>query len=105
MCRRLAVDGSNPSQRRGLRAAASVILGTLVGAGTNVLTGDWNWAVGVAVGVAILVWAALEWHRAVDENRGSQVGAIHVIQKLRRVAGQLTGVRRSRGGGEVRVWQ
>jgi hypothetical protein len=98
-------------RRRGLRAAQSVVLGALVAVGINVLTGTWNWALAVAVGVVILAWATLEWRRAVADNEpmsehddDSSVG-IRVSQNVDRVAGKLTGVGGASDVTEINVRQ
>jgi len=99
----------NLNGHRGGWAALSMVLGALVGAGVNLLTDSWNWTIAGAVMAALIIWAAIEWHRAatgVSANRGPTGPEIGVVQNVRRVAGKLTGVRRrADASGPVRVRQ
>jgi hypothetical protein len=97
-----------PRWRRGVPAAGSVVLGALAGAGINVLTSAWSWAVAAAVAVTVGAWAALEWHRACGDDREDRVAKADdggVRQKIRRVTGHVTGARSSHGAVGISVLQ
>lgn len=101
---------SRSNWRRGVLAAESVLLGTLVGAGVNLLSGGWNWPLAAGLLTAVAAWAVLEWYRAVHDSpseapgqpemagppgggRSIMVKSIMVKQSAGRVAGRMTGVR------------
>jgi hypothetical protein len=100
---------TNSTWQRGLRAATSIVLGTLVGAGVNVLTGAWSWTIAACVAIAVMAWAALEWWRAAREGgaggEDETSGRIDIVQRVGRNHGRLTGVQGTTDAAHVTVRQ
>jgi hypothetical protein len=78
---------------RGIAAAGSVAAGTVTGALTNILTGQWNWAIASGLIGTIALWAAIEAWRASSDVETASMN-LSVVQRAGRVAGQIIGVRR-----------
>ncbi|MET8173331.1 hypothetical protein [Streptomyces clavifer] len=93
-----------------MEAALSVVLGVLVGAGVNILTGQWSWTVAAGVFAVVVAWAALEWRRSLSGSANNRTGPpvppvppsgavrpgrVDVDLDVRELRGEATGARRS----------
>jgi hypothetical protein len=88
---------------RGLIAASSVVCGAAVGILTNLLTGRWSVTLACGLIIAVICWASVEIARARRHSESSPT--VHVIQRIRRVFGQVIGARHADGGPGVQVRQ
>ncbi|GAA2615442.1 hypothetical protein [Paractinoplanes durhamensis] len=79
----------------GSAAAASVVLGAVVGLLTNVITDDRNVWIAAALGAAVVLMAAIEVRRAMRPAEDTGREQISIVQRVRRLSGKVIGVRRT----------
>ncbi|WP_285471298.1 hypothetical protein [Actinoplanes sp. NBRC 101535] len=88
-------------KRSQVTAAGSALLGVVVGVLTNIATDGWPLAVVAALVVAAIAWVALEfWRAGGAEDDGGTSEEDTIDQRARRVAGTVTGLRRTGGQGK-----